>query len=179
MDGNGQCEAGTKQGLWEPGGHPAWLGGHVNVWEARPGLDAGEEQGAQPSSISPATSFVYPPPASSLPPGTVWTTPFSRLPSAPMRFEQQYPRWVLEGGRARSEAVPLTPSRPVPRWAVALPPGCSRSCPSSFSALRVRLPASLRPQGTWWGPVWSPAHSSSTRRGIWVAPLPARMAHPL
>lgn len=179
MDRNGQCEAGTKQGLWEPGGHPAWLGGHVNVWEALPGLDAGEEQGAQPSSISPATSFVYPPPASSLHPGTVWTTPFSRLPSAPMRFEQQYPRWVLEGGRARSEAVPLTPSRPVPRWAVALPPGCSRSCPSSFSALRVRLPASLRPQGTWWGPVWSPAHSSSTRRGIWVAPLPARMAHPL
>lgn len=27
------------------GGHPAWLGGHLSMWEARPGLDAEEEQG--------------------------------------------------------------------------------------------------------------------------------------
>ena len=61
VDGNGQCEAGTKQGLWEPGGgHPAWLGGHVNVWEACPGLDAGEEQGAQPSSHQPCQVLCLP-----------------------------------------------------------------------------------------------------------------------
>ena len=143
MDGTRQREGGTKQGPWGPRGHPALLGRHISVWEAGPGLDAGEEQGASHRPSAPPRPVPSSSQLSAPRGGAVRTIPFSLSPLAPVRFEQQYPQWGLQGGSrpCQSQVIPL------PRWAVAPPPGCSCSSPSTISALRAQLPASPWPHG--------------------------------
>ena len=97
MDGTRQREGGTKQGPWGPRGHPALLGWHISVWEAGPGLDAGEEQGASHRPSAPPRPVPSSSQLSAPRGGAVRTIPFSLSPLAPVRFEQQYPQWGLQG----------------------------------------------------------------------------------
>ena len=149
------------------------------AWQARKRvggrswLRCGRGAGGQPSSIGPATSCSQ---LSAPRGGAVWTIPFSLSPSAPVRFEQQYPQWGLQGGRVRSEAVPLTPSRwvpgglwPCPLGVAAPPPAPSLLLGSSY--LPARGPMGLSVES-------SPTSQAQGEGSKW-RPLPARMSHPL
>lgn len=148
MDGTRQREGGTKQGPWGPRGHPALLGWHISVWEAGPGLDAGEEQGASHRPSAPPRPVPSSSQLSAPRGGAVRTIPFSLSPLAPVRFEQQYPQWGLQGGRVRSEAVPLTPSRRVPGGLWPRPLGVAAPPPAPSLLLGPSYLPARGPMGT-------------------------------